>query len=90
MNDPTPRSPEAWVSVDDRLPDFWHHVLATLVSYSGNSDIIPPFVCAVTLENVKDRTWVYTGSGGAGADGGYLRVSGYRVTHWMPYPRPAL
>jgi hypothetical protein len=79
-----------WVPLAERMPEFWESVLLTLVPWSGRTDIIEPFVVSARCANVKDREFIYDNTGGMNReDGGYIRVTGYRITHWMPFPAPA-
>lgn len=77
--------PAAWISVKDRLPDFYEKVFVYLNHWSGE-DVYFAFYD-------PDRGWCDCGGyfdDGTNNDGEPLRyeTAGVNVTHWMPMPKP--
>ena len=72
---------EKWIDVKDRLPENMGVVLVTIERRNGER-----YVEADVRYNEKFNSWEWAYE--AGAD--YWEDVTEKVTHWMPYPKPAL
>ena len=79
------QEPVAWISVDDKLPEF-----VTVNNYEKSSDDI---LILIDGKHVYVGSWIYDNWSKTNdfcmrdLDGGYEVVDGMKVTHWMPLPK---
>ncbi len=78
-----------WISVKERLPDFYDYVLV-LADNPGTNEPKPISIARVRIQDEKwefcegkDPEWVY----GAYMDIEYS-IEKNDITHWMPLPQP--